>query len=465
MRNLISGLIAILLMASACQAEKGNFAYIEGRFHGDTKGIKINLSKVVNGKTLAVSNCTPGNEGRFGFTCPINESGIYVINVIKNGGIYSRDVGLNRFFLEKGTTIDLDLWGDKYELRETNNHKNEWLTELNTLMDTVFTYSHGQFFSFSTYEEFFPLLPEYVANNQQFQKRINTGDKDFDELLTLMAETDINSASLKFVQSMRKKHPKRGDYPDYYDVIREQKAPVSPRMFELPTGFDYILSYARFAVKELPEQPAWGRSVHKYIELTNNEVFKGHIALYFLKRKQAYNPQYLEFKEDMTPYLITDYLKDEARKHDLSIRQFAKGTKAFNFVGTDTEGKEHSLYDYKGSLIYVDVWATWCGPCTQEIPHLEKLEKKFHGKKVKFISYSLDKPRDLKKWQAYVNKHNMSGLQLVGDKGFGSDIAQDYAISSIPRFMLFDQDMKIISVNAPRPSSGKVIEDLINSHL
>ncbi len=125
----------------------------------------------------------------------------------------------------------------------------------------------------------------------------------------------------------------------------------------------------------------------------------------------------------------------------------------------DMEGKSVSLEDLKGKYLYIDVWATWCGPCRQEIPHLKKLEEQFHGKNIHFVSISLDARR--KDWMAMVEKEQLGGIQLLG--GPEAQIAIDYKINGIPRFLLFDRDGKLINNNMPRPSdaqTAKMLEQL-----
>ena len=114
-----------------------------------------------------------------------------------------------------------------------------------------------------------------------------------------------------------------------------------------------------------------------------------------------------------------------------------------------------SLSDFKGKVVVVDVWATWCTPCKAEIPHLKKLEKEFEGNNdIVFIGVSVDKAKDKEKWLKMLDDMQMVGVQLFAD-GF-SKIAQDYGITAIPRFMVFDKKGNIVSTNSPRPSNPQL---------
>jgi len=137
-----------------------------------------------------------------------------------------------------------------------------------------------------------------------------------------------------------------------------------------------------------------------------------------------------------------------------------EGEPALDFNYPDTDGNEFSLASFKGNLVYVDVWATWCGPCKAEIPSLQKLEADYHGKDITFMSVSVD--TDKEAWEKMVADKELGGVQLWAD-GW-SKITKDYAIFSIPRFMLFDAEGNVISTNAPRPSSED-IRGLLDANL
>ena len=134
-------------------------------------------------------------------------------------------------------------------------------------------------------------------------------------------------------------------------------------------------------------------------------------------------------------------------------------------------GSKTSLKDFKGKYVYIDVWATWCGPCIAEIPSLKRLEKEYHGKNIEFISISIDdgasykdnsKDAAKKGWKIMIAKKELKGTQLLADNGWQTTFARDYSINSIPRFILIDDKGNVVDANAPRPSSER-IKDLLKS--
>ena len=137
-----------------------------------------------------------------------------------------------------------------------------------------------------------------------------------------------------------------------------------------------------------------------------------------------------------------------------------EGEPAIGFTYPDKDGEKISLSDFKGTLVYVDVWATWCGPCRAEIPSLQQLEADYHGKDITFMSVSVDTNKEA--WLKMVKEKELGGTQLWAE-GW-SEITKSYAIFGIPRFMLFDAEGNVISTNAPRPSSDE-IRGLLNANL
>ncbi len=157
----------------------------------------------------------------------------------------------------------------------------------------------------------------------------------------------------------------------------------------------------------------------------------------------------------------------------IAIREhFPAGTPSPTFENYENhKGGTTSLADLKGKYVYVDVWATWCGPCIAEIPSLKELDAKYADKNIQFVSISIDDamrsgggdPEVAKsKWRTMVEEEELIGLQLFSDKNWQSDFVKDYKINGIPRFILIDPNGNVVDANAPRPSSKKLVE-LIDS--
>lgn len=139
-----------------------------------------------------------------------------------------------------------------------------------------------------------------------------------------------------------------------------------------------------------------------------------------------------------------------------------KGLASASFDYENAKGGKTKLEDLRGKYVYVDVWATWCGPCRQQIPFLKQIEEKYHGKNIEFVSISIDKATDHDKWKKMVTDQALGGTQLFADKDWSSTFVQSYGINSIPRFILIGPDGKIVDADAKRPSDPALQAELDN---
>lgn len=162
---------------------------------------------------------------------------------------------------------------------------------------------------------------------------------------------------------------------------------------------------------------------------------------------------------------VTNYSKVIKDNLDAINKYYQENLKMFDSNGTsavDFEYENHKrgttkLSSLKGKYVYIDIWATWCGPCLQEIPFLQEIEKKYHNKNIEFVSISIDEQDQKERWRAMVSAKNMGGIQLIADKAWESQFVASLGVNSIPRFVLIDPRGKIINGNAPRPSDPQLI--------
>lgn len=150
----------------------------------------------------------------------------------------------------------------------------------------------------------------------------------------------------------------------------------------------------------------------------------------------------------------------------ISLRiDMPKGAPSPVFENFDNiDGSKTSLSDLKGKNVYIDVWATWCAPCIEEIPALKQLEKDYKDKNVAFVSMSIDDDRAhggsweqaKTDWQQMVREMNLGGIQIYAPNGWQTQFIKDYRIKGIPRFILLDKNGNIVDASAPRPSDDKI---------
>ena len=180
-----------------------------------------------------------------------------------------------------------------------------------------------------------------------------------------------------------------------------------------------------------------------------DESMSGYIRYFGTEGMEAFLPLYRE------------KVKDEKQKAAFfrSYEQYTrleKGRKAPHFSLLDKDGNRKNLSDWLGNYVYIDVWATWCGPCCRELPAFHKLKEEFKDKPICFVSISID--ADEAAWRAKIEKDSLDGIQLRVNEE--DTFKKDYKISWIPRFLLIDREGKVLDANMTRPSDTKTIEKL-----
>lgn len=136
-----------------------------------------------------------------------------------------------------------------------------------------------------------------------------------------------------------------------------------------------------------------------------------------------------------------------------------RGQPSANFSCRDTAGRQYKLEDFENKILYIKIWASWCGACIVEEPDFTKLAHEFDGKDIEFISISVDK--DSLSWRKMIDEKKTPGLQLIYNRADG-EFLKAYMVNTIPRYILIDRSGKIIDATALRPTNTK-IRELLNS--
>ncbi|WP_343305687.1 TlpA disulfide reductase family protein [Chitinophaga niabensis] len=141
--------------------------------------------------------------------------------------------------------------------------------------------------------------------------------------------------------------------------------------------------------------------------------------------------------------MLTEHFLQKAA----SNKQAAVGSMVMDFTLQDTTGAQHRLKDYigKGKYVLFEFWASWCGPCRADIPHLREVHALYNKKGFEIVSISLDD--DKEKWLKAIREEKMKWTQLSDLKAFDSELAKNYRIRGIPSCLLFDPQGKLVTRN------------------
>jgi len=265
-------------------------------------------------------------------------------------------------------------------------------------------------------------------------------------------------------ESLHQRYAEQPDFKVSADVLKELEGVnyVNEDAYKLRGSYTKLVEkHFKNKADELVENDG----VDKY--LAKLKVF-GEIPNDFIKNSLIISSanRDISYTDNMEAYYNAYLLVSTSKKNDESItkkyealKKLSRGQVSPIFTDyVNHAGGTSSLNDFKGKYVYVDIWATWCGPCLAEVPSLQKVEKQYHGKNIEFVSISIDVDSKRDSWRKMVTDKGLGGVQLIADKNWKSDFVAAYQISGIPRFILIDPKGNIVSSNAPRPSDSKLIK-------
>lgn len=173
---------------------------------------------------------------------------------------------------------------------------------------------------------------------------------------------------------------------------------------------------------------------------------------------ETFGKKFLEWAGDDAE--IVQAAIDQFVQKQQSTQATKQGAVAPDVEMTTPEGKKVMLSSLtKGKFTYIDVWATWCGPCCKEIPFVEKLVEKYKGNdKVQFISISID--QNEKAWQTKLAKDKPQWPQFIIQGETESAFSKAWGITGIPRFIMINPDGTIFSSDATRPSDPETAKTI-----
>lgn len=142
------------------------------------------------------------------------------------------------------------------------------------------------------------------------------------------------------------------------------------------------------------------------------------------------------------------------------LENVAVGKVAPDFTMNDADGNPVTLSSFKGKYILIDFWASWCGPCRAENPHVVELYAEFKDKGFDILGVSLDQKKDA--WLKAIEDDKLTWNHVSDLKGWGNEAAQLYAVSGIPHTVLLDKEGVIIAKNLRGDALREKVAELLN---
>ena len=173
------------------------------------------------------------------------------------------------------------------------------------------------------------------------------------------------------------------------------------------------------------------------------------------------------YRKTLLSGVTTDSLREKINRCFDNFKEkyghLAKGKPAPDIEFTDKEGKIHHLSEYKGKVLFVDIWGTWCAPCIAEFPHLRAIQEHFKDNPdVMIMSLSCDIERKPERWLPFLQQRGdeITWHQFMLTKEGNKVISDVYYIFGIPHFMLIDKEGNFVSYDGPHPSLADPIKEI-----
>ena len=179
--------------------------------------------------------------------------------------------------------------------------------------------------------------------------------------------------ALLFLATPRDKHPEKFMWPEYYKHIASPQKYTTDVVSQFPEGVRMPGVYAEFTNRESGEKERYNPD-DVITFLHNDHLIGEYLQNNEFRRYRSYEP-YSAGMEKYGKYFVTPSLKARIEALGAPLYDTKAGSPAADFTYPDVEGNRVSLSDFKGKVVLVDVWATWCSPCRKEIPPSEKPEE------------------------------------------------------------------------------------------
>ena len=436
----------VLGLFSACEQDKTEYVHLKGRlvdmptravtmsydgassFLGNSKDITLNLDK----------------NGCFDTIFPLNAPSYF-------------NISRNTIYLEPGDDLTVEITTKNSEAKfegkgaEANNYMKDRL---------------------------FPHAGSYLEGGMNVKEDFETTRRFVDSLAMLRRNQLISlqdvSDEFKEKENARISADLLNTY-NYYPIYANIQAQIrkTPEMairkHQIDSFYSVLSKDARLLVEELnqdalldvavvrsvlaslitePQLKSWCEGVT--FTSTAQELIQG--AMYVDKLSNQLNTATLD-----EAVMFADGMQNQAYAHELrtkieEARRLLNGPVVdFSFI--DLDGKSYRLSDFKGKVIYLDFWATWCGPCVKESPYFESLAEEFADQDIVFLAISTD--ANQKTWADYLKTNPK---QLPQYHSTDKVIKEKWGLKYIPRFVLIDRDFNMAEAYAPRPSEEQTRE-------
>lgn len=255
-----------------------------------------------------------------------------------------------------------------------------------------------------------------------------------------------NTTFLVTGKDLKQAKIKGGEAQADYNALRAQLKPLEEKMQPLSQK---IIQYGREKNEKgreelYPKVRKIAEEKSKVMETFVLEHPDSYVSLSILNDQGGVqNPNFESQFNSLSERVKTSDLGKELTTQLRATQTVEVGNPALDFVMNDTEGKPIALSSLRGKYVFLDFWASWCGPCRSENPHVKKAYEKLKGDNFEIIAVSLDNKKE--HWLKAIKEDNLPWIHVSDLKGTKNEAALKYGVTGIPQNFLISPDGTILA--------------------
>ncbi|WP_066409067.1 TlpA family protein disulfide reductase [Flavisolibacter tropicus] len=453
---------------------KPTTALISGRIVNLKMNTTLSLQKVVNGELEEIGSFATTGDNHFEIGCQVKQEGFYYLSTLRSR---------TRIYIKPADKLEVTIDNKTGELSYANGSPEmQQLYKWQQLILPITNYGYNISMPPSDSID----LNAYINTNEKLQPALNAFSKNLDQTnprflkafnYAMQVDRELAPMNLLYylsvpkVKGFRPRPKEFNEVPPFYTQLIQPGKFGNASILVLGEARQFMNLYAKLNLALLSKEERGKLSQSEKLRLMmnsiSNDTLKSVLFTDLMGQIEVNNLS--EFRETFEPF--KKYAKTgEAKATYQSIYNLFSddtafiGKSSYNFTLPDTSGRMVNMKDFKGKVVFIDVWATWCGPCKEQFPFYKEIEEEYKdNKNIVFVGISIDREKDREKWLNMIKKESLGGLQLLDDTG--KAFARPYQINAIPRFLLIDKQGKWIEIRCPRPESKENLKRYLDKAL
>lgn len=366
-------------------------------------------------------------------------------------------------YLKYGDIINLEYKDNRLQLLEEGGNENQLLFEWENMIGDIRT--HAFLYNFLagghsvSYDEFFAELEDIAPKQKDIRERMKHTNGDFASFMDTKIQADWDFYAISYLKNFAHQIPDSVALPDIYQKLQKSEITLKAELLDLPYVGNILEAYAWFYNQN--KGTVAKENIKNEMKFLKDKDFQQEYLLTIASRYKFYDElqSLLELIGD--DFFVEDYsLRLNKIKEKLSWS--TPGLQAPDFKAMKLDSTWVSLSDFRGKVVVVDVWATWCEPCKRMMPLFHQLEQELKDENIAFINVCVGTWVESDLWREMAEEFQIEdNTSFVS--GWKSDFVKDYHITGVPRYMIFDEEGRIVSVKAPNPLKPELKELIIKT--